>query len=374
MKILMVCPDWFPNSAGLAQSCYDTCKQLESHGHEIKVIVAKDKEIDSKDLDVKEISYLTRLGGRNPLAFNIYKKIKDEVEWCDVIGLFSYMYIINSKIAKLRCKGVINKPVIHFYRGSLESNFTKYVSLFTKLSKNAYDKVYAPAMFKCVDHVISNSGPTLALMEQKFGADESKLSYVKNALYVDEYPKWEKENKRIVFIGRLVDNKGIKFFERIMKSIPSDWEFAIIGDGPLRKEVFKLMKEHKNIRFVGKQSHEKCLKLISESDINVLPTFAEGSPRSVMEASACGVPSISFAVGDVVNIIPNDCGYAITPYNIDEFCNKLEFLIKNKKGRERMGRHALKFVEENMDWKVVYPQVEKIIKEVVEEGEVSNNE
>jgi len=361
----MVCPDWFPGSAGLAQSCYDTCKQLENHGHKVRVIVAKDKNVDHKDLDVKEISYLTRLGGRNPLAFNIFKKIEKDVEWCDVVGLFSYMYIINSKIAKLRCKGIVNKPVIHFYRGSLESNFTKHVSLFTKLTKNLYDKILAPAMFKCVDHVISNSGPTLALMEQKYGADESKLSYIKNALYVKDYPKWESEHKRVLFIGRLVDNKGVKFFERILQSIPSDWKFTILGDGPLRNKVEKLKLKYENIELVGKVSHEKCLNIISESDINVLPTFAEGSPRSVMEASACGVPSISFAVGDVPNTIPDDCGYSITPYNIEEFCNKLELLIKDQKQRQRMGRHAQKFVEENMDWDVVYPQIEKIIKGVV---------
>ncbi|MBW3020952.1 glycosyltransferase family 4 protein [Candidatus Woesearchaeota archaeon] len=366
MKILMVCPDWFPNSAGLAQSCYDTCKQFIKHGHEVKVIVAKDKNVDHKDLNVKEIPYLTRFGGRNPFTFNIFDKIKEEVEWCDVVCLFSYMYIMNSQIAKLRCKGIINKPVIHFYRGSLESNFLKHVGLFTKLSKIMYDWLLAKPMFKCVNHVISNSEPTLALMEQKYDVSKDRLSYVKNALYVDEYPLWTKENKRIVFIGRLVDNKGIKFFGRILESIPSNWKFTIIGDGPLKKQILKLKDKYDNIELIGKVNHEECLKLISESDINILPTFAEGSPRSVMEASACGVPSICFAVGDVPNTIPSNCGYSITPYNIEEFCSKLELLIKDKDLRERMGISSRKFVEENMDWEVVYPQIEKILKEVVE--------
>ncbi|MBW2998645.1 glycosyltransferase family 4 protein [Candidatus Woesearchaeota archaeon] len=366
MKILMVCPDWFPNSAGLAQSCYDTCKQLINNGHEVKIIVAKDKQIDSKGLDVKEIPFLTRLGGRNPFTFKIFDKIKTDVEWCDVVCLFSYMYIMNSQIAKLRCKGLIKKPVVHFYRGSLESNFLKHVSLFTKLSKMAYDKFLAKPMFNCVDRVISNSGPTLALMEEKFGAEESRLSYVKNALYVKNYPLWSEENKRVVFIGRLVDNKGVCFFEKILESIPSDWKFTIIGGGPLKKKVLKLKQRFNNIELIGKVPHKECLRIISESDINVLPTFAEGSPRSVMEASACGVPSVCFAVGDVINTIPKNCGYAITPYNIENFCSKLRTLIEDKELRERMGRNSRQFVEEHMDWSVVYPQIEEILKKVVE--------
>ena len=97
----MFCPDWFPFSAGLAQSCYELCKEFQKHGHKVKVVVAKDKNLDKKDLDVIELLYIARILGRNPLVFNLFEKVKKEIEWCDVVCLFSYMFEINSRIVRL---------------------------------------------------------------------------------------------------------------------------------------------------------------------------------------------------------------------------------------------------------------------------------
>ncbi|NQU79395.1 glycosyltransferase family 4 protein [Candidatus Woesearchaeota archaeon] len=367
MKILMFCPDWFPFSAGLAQSCYNTCKQMEKAGHEVRVIVAEDTGLDKKDLDVVAVPYAIRLLGRNPIVWNLWEKVRKHVQWCDVVCLFSYMYEMNSRMVWLRKKGRFDKPIVHFYRGSLESDSLKHLSPLIRFAKMAYDRTCGKLMFKDVDKVISNSGPTLLVMKKMYGVSGKKLAYVKNALFVDDYPKWSKKNKRIIFVGRLIENKGVGFFSQIIKSIPSDWKLTIVGDGPMEEDVKELAKAHNNIEMVGKVSHDKCKKIVADSDINVLPTYAEGSPRSVMEASASGVPSISFAVGDVVNTIPPGCGYAIKPYDINDFCAKLEKLIKDSELRQEMGRKSLEFARKEMDWSVVYPKIDKILMNVVKD-------
>ena len=48
----MVCPDWFPIRGGLSQTCYELCRELLNHGHELRVIVAGDESVESKGLDV----------------------------------------------------------------------------------------------------------------------------------------------------------------------------------------------------------------------------------------------------------------------------------------------------------------------------------
>src|SRR3989338_3158687 len=111
MKILMCCPDWFPFSAGLAQSCYELCKQFEKQGHQVKILVAKDQGLEEKGLEVIALPYITRLLGRNPLFFHLYQKIKDYLSWADVVCVFSYMYLMNSSIVSLRKKGKYSKPL-----------------------------------------------------------------------------------------------------------------------------------------------------------------------------------------------------------------------------------------------------------------------
>ena len=86
-----------------------------------------------------------------------------------------------------------------------------------------------------------------------------------------------------------------------------------------------------------------------------------------MEAAACGIPSIAFAVGDVINMIPSGKGYAIPPYDIDLFCKKMRYLIDHKQERLNMGKKARQFAEKKLDWDTVYPRIEKIIKKTISE-------
>jgi len=382
MKILMVCPDWFPYSAGLAQSCYETCKELINHGHQVRVIVAKDDELDNKGLDVYPVKYLFRLLGINPIVINLYKKIKHHVIWCDIVSVFSYMYEMNSRIALLKKIKKIKKPLVHFYRGSLESNFLFKMPVTTRLAKNVYDSIFGRLLFKIPDLVISNSEPTIQLMHKRYHP-KNRIIYVNNAHYSKKFPEWKKENKRILFIGRYVINKGIEFFPKILDVIPSSWIFTTIGGGPLQKNVETLKLQYSNLEVLEKLPHEDLMKLMANSDILVLPTFAEGAPRAVMEASAVGIPSICFKVGDVQNLIPENCGYAIEPYEIDDFClklrnliqdskkrqemgKKLRNLIQDSKKRQEMGKNARELAQTVFDWKNVYPKIERALESLLE--------
>jgi glycosyltransferase involved in cell wall biosynthesis len=268
------------------------------------------------------------------------------------------MYEMNSRISFFKKIGLIRKPVVLFYRGSFESNFLNYIPLKTKLAKIFFDNLFGRLIFKNSDLVISNSEPTLAIIRKKFN-NKNKMVYINNALYYSEYPKWSKSNKRVLFIGRFVINKGIQYIPQILEKIPKDWIFTAVGGGPLMDYMQKLALQYPNLEIHNNMPHEKLIKLIQNSDILVLPTFAEGAPRAVMEASAVGIPSISFAVGDVPNIIPSNCGYSISPFDIDTFCEKLEYLIENPIKRTEMGKNARDFAKKVLDWRNVFPKLEK---------------
>lgn len=360
MNILMICPDWFPFSAGLAQSCYETCLELIKQGHQLKLIVAKDENIDDKGLDVYPVKYLFRLLGINPIVLGYYRKIKNLIEWSDLVSVFSYMYEMNSRIALYKRIGLLKKPLVHFYRGSLESDFLNRMPWTTRVAKHLYDKFLGSLLFRYPDLIISNSELTIKLMRQKFHA-KNTIIYINNALNFEEYPEWKKESKRVLFIGRFVVNKGIQFFPKIISTIPSDWTLTLVGGGPMYPIIADLKSKYPNIEIYDKLPHLELMNLIAHSDILVLPTFAEGAPRAVMEASAVGIPSICFSVGDVKNLIPSNCGFAIEPYNIEDFCSKLLKLIKDKELRQKMGKNARKYAMQVFDWKIVAPKINAVL-------------
>jgi glycosyltransferase involved in cell wall biosynthesis len=360
MKILIICPDWFPNISGFGISAYEFSQELLKDKHEVTIITSSQKNLDKKGLNVVSVKMLFNPLGRNPIVFGLYNKIKN-VDY-DVILLYSYMYEMNVRVALYRKLGLIKKPVILMYRGSLENDVLPFLKTSTKIAKKTYDATLARMLFKNVDYTISNSKPTLKLINEKYLVSHKKMSYISSGIPVMDFKRSKLSNKRVLFNGRLIENKGINFFGKILETIPKDWKFTIIGDGPLEKEILRLKKKYKNIEYLGKVSHAVAKEMYSKADILILPTFAEGSPRVVLEACASGVPSIAFNVGDVPTILDNNKnGYCIERYNIEKFTEKLELLIKNRELRKKLGDNAYTFARKNLDWKIVY---KKMLKEI----------
>lgn len=329
MKLLFICPDWFPYSAGLAQSALEITKGLKEQGHQIRIITAQDQGLDAKGMDVIGIKYLFRLLSRSPIIYNYWNKINKHISWADEICLFSYMYEMNSRIVIYKKIGLFDKPITHFYRGSLEREGTEFLSWPIRIAKEVWDQTLGRIMFTWTNKTISNSKPTIKYITKKYGISKDKLSYVPTGIETNKYKISTLNNKRIIFVGRLIENKGIKHFEEIVKAIPENWKFAIIGNGPLEKKVRELNKKYKQIEFVGKIPHEAVIDYLEKSDLLVLPSYAEGSPRAVIEASASGIPCIAFNVGDVSSFLPSNTRIPLG--NIERFVARVEDLTHNPK-------------------------------------------
>lgn len=371
MKILIICPDWFPNISGFGISCYEFAKLAEKE-HVVKIITPYHKNIDKKGLNVVTVPKIFNLMGRNPFVLGLFKKIKKEDY--DVILLYSYMFEMNARVASWRRLGLIKKPVILMYRGSLETEVLAQLSATMYLAKRIYDSTLGRAVFKFSDYTISNSKPTLKIINKKYKIPNNKMTYIPSAVRIEEYKKSKLNNKRIIFNGRLIQNKGVNFFEQISRNIPDDWTFTIIGDGPMEFVVNNLVKKYKNIEYLGKIPKQEVNKVLWKTDILILPTFAEGSPRVVLEACASGVPSVVFDVGDVSTILnKNRNGFVIPDYNIDLFIDKMKLLINNSSLRKKMGASARAYAEKKLDWNETHKSMINTIEKVVNKNKSRKN-
>ena len=98
--------------------------------------------------------------------------------------------------------------------------------------------------------------------------------------------------RRIVFAARVTALKGIEMLVRVMAAMP-DIELLVIGDGELRPSLTVSYAKHPNIRFIGKVNQEELVEHYASATAVVLPTIVpENFPLTVVEAAACGTPSI----------------------------------------------------------------------------------
>ena len=84
-------------------------------------------------------------------------------------------------------------------------------------------------------------------------------------------------------------------------------------------------------------SRDGCSAFLSTLDIFVLPSFAEGTPNSVIEAMACGLPMIASDVGGVRDIVTPDVGLLVPAGNVSALAAAIGKLVDDPELRRRMG-------------------------------------
>jgi glycosyltransferase involved in cell wall biosynthesis len=138
-------------------------------------------------------------------------------------------------------------------------------------------------------------------------------------------------SKIIGTAGRLVEVKGHAYLIEALTRLDKDTELAIVGDGPDKQSLMDLSKHlgiSERVHFLG---HRDDLSLIYPAfDVFCLPSLAEGLPRAVLEAQACGIPVVASDVGSVITAIAPDSGGIVPPRDAAMLAEAIERSLKQK--------------------------------------------
>jgi len=182
----------------------------------------------------------------------------------------------------------------------------------------------------------------------------SKIIYAP-AFYIDLtvfYPKEVKKEYDLIFIGRLVKNKGVDLLIKAVintKHQTPNIKCLIMGAGSLKEKLkikIKNLKLQDNVLLYGwaKDSNEVA-ELINKSRILVMPSYNEGGPRVVLEAIACGVPVIATSVGIVPDVIKDGESGDIIDWKAEDISQKIIRLLNDKERYERYSRNGFEIVK-----------------------------
>ena len=135
--------------------------------------------------------------------------------------------------------------------------------------------------------------------------------------------------KSIITVANLVPKKNIELVLAIAKLMPN-YKFNIVGSGPLLGKLKSLASELDNVCFHGKKNIKEVVKLMDQSSIFLLTSHFEGTPTSVLEACARGLPIVASKVGGLENKIINEKnGFVIDTYNPEDYVMSIETIIKD---------------------------------------------
>lgn len=152
-------------------------------------------------------------------------------------------------------------------------------------------------------------------------------------------------SRKILSVGRFGKEKGYDMLVEMAKTIlPAhpDWQWHVYGTGETFEETAAKIAEYGlESQLILKGNVKEAYRLYSEYAFLVLPSYREGLPLVLLEASAVGLPMISFDVETGPNEIIEDGrnGFLIPPYELEKMEAKIEELISDGGKRRRFAEY-----------------------------------
>ncbi|PSB21079.1 glycosyl transferase [filamentous cyanobacterium CCP2] len=102
-------------------------------------------------------------------------------------------------------------------------------------------------------------------------------------------------------------------------------------------------------RYLGQLNDDLSLALLySAADVFVAPSIQENLANTVLEALACGLPCVAFAIGGMPDLIVHQQnGYLATPYQIDDLTKGILWVMENQERHQRLSTSARQRIEQS---------------------------
>jgi glycosyltransferase involved in cell wall biosynthesis len=279
-------------------------------------------------------------------------------------------------------------PIVHVNVASDSSYYRK--SLFIKAAKRAgrkivihqhggdfetfYEKEQNDRGRARIRQVLSMGDVFLVLspkLKQFFKGilEPSKVILFPNAVPVPDSIEKEYGKQRILFLGRLCKEKGLRELFSVLPQLHGQFPqmHVLLGgiweDEELLEEAAK-MKEY--VTDLGWLQGEAKKNYLRTSDLFVFPTYFEGQPVSVLEAMAyqCGI--VATRVGGIPQMIEQEqTGLLIEPKDPEGLKSALQKLLSDPELCERLGKNARAKVQKEFSIEKSLQELIKIYQQLV---------
>lgn len=291
---------------------------------------------------------------------------------CDVVHIHNFSQFVPA----IRALNPAIKIVLHMH--------CEWLSQFDR-------KTIAPRLEQC-DLIVGCSDYITGKIKARFPEFAHKCQRVYNGVDTDQFASQldstEQTNPSkltVLFVGRISPEKGlhtlIAAFEKVSVDFPdaklylvgpdkpTSAEFiAELSDDPIVRRLTELDPPHypHNLRsqlppglksrvvFPGPVSHLELNRYFQAADVLVNPSLSEAFGMSLVEAMACGIPTVATAVGGMVDIVvPGETGLLVPPDQAAALAEAIAQLLSDKALRVRMGEAGRQRAVERFDWRAI---------------------
>ena len=222
------------------------------------------------------------------------------------------------------------------------------------------------------DRVFAINKETEAYMEKALGSGCSRLTELAlakefRALVIAA--NTESDVVRLLYLGRLIEKKGLMLLLDVIAAMDSSLPFTleIYGEGPLEAAMKTFINAHQlenKVKLCGAVAHTQVSSAYRNADIFIMPSLRETSGNVLVEAMAHQLPIVALDMSVCSDFKVYDCGLFVDTDQgkeaiIEEFAQKLTYLIQHPEERVQMGQNGYRFVNEALSWEKKFETVYK---------------
>lgn len=247
-----------------------------------------------------------------------------------------------------------------------QSIITKIAKLLYKIALGFNSKVF-----------FQNNDDRSLFIENNLVKDEKTDLLPGSGVDLNKFIPIEKEDDgifRFLLIARLLKDKGIlEFIEgiKIIKSKYKNVEFQILGavgvenNTAISNEELQVWIDNGLVHYLG--TTDNVQNIISNCDCIVLPSYREGTPRSLLEACAMEKPIVATNVVGCKEVVDNNInGYLCEVRNAQDLADKMEMMLNlSYDERNAMGKAGRKKIVKEFDEKIVIDKYLEVIKDIL---------
>ncbi|HXW86539.1 MAG TPA: glycosyltransferase [Candidatus Bathyarchaeia archaeon] len=342
---------------------------LIDRGYTVNIHAFKKRSPDIMHADVKTYKLLdcTTYGNRVP------DLKKYDVIYCQ-FGFHGERLV--KVVKKKKKKFAVLAPIITCFRGSDMSAYVqKKPAVYKELFKQG--ELFFPVCSYFANILVRLGCKPEKIMVHHSGIDTDRFVYV-------ERPRAEHRRLTIATVGRLIEKKGIEDAIRaVAPLIPMyNISYIIVGDGPERKYLEKLVKElriENSVHFYGWVTQQEVIELLAHADLFILPSVTgsdnnqEGIPNALKEAMASGLPVISTYHAGIPELVDDMInGLLVPPHDIHALSRALIYLITHPDQATMMGKKGREKVEQEFDRDRLLDRLEDIFYECIRKRSARN--
>lgn len=181
----------------------------------------------------------------------------------------------------------------------------------------------------------------------------NKIYVLHNAVYVPTSNNYNTESNTLLFLGVVGQRKGsydlLEAFSKCVEKIPDNIELLYYGPNFENKIVSYIEKSKlsRRVKYMGWLSERDKETVFKNTLINILPSYNEGLPMTILETMSYGIPNISTAVAAIPEVVEEENGILIEPGNINQLSEAIIKLVNNKEERNLKSRNAYMTVKDN---------------------------